>query len=150
MLGFTHFKPQGCGIIIFDFVYLQVNPIYIHFKKRLQCDITQFVVKLGFIGLCKSEYHTLFFTESAHWANSVQYSRCLSVCLSVYISVRQQKQKYWCYHPHRSRDSLSPVCGIFFIPKTLKQLVFNMLALFLSFSGNLLPIRFHSDLQTKQ
>ena len=22
---------------------------------------------------------------------------------------------YWCYYPHRSRDALSPVCGIFFL-----------------------------------
>ena len=26
----------------------------------------------------------------------------------------QRKQKYWCYYPHRPRDSMSPVCGIIF------------------------------------
>ena len=25
----------------------------------------------------------------------------------------QRKQKYWCYYPHQSRDSVCPVCGIF-------------------------------------
>ena len=30
-------------------------------------------------------------------------------------NLRQQKQKYWCCYPHWSRDSVSPVCGIFFI-----------------------------------
>ena len=24
-----------------------------------------------------------------------------------------QKKRYWCYYPHWSRDSVSPVCGIF-------------------------------------
>ena len=23
-------------------------------------------------------------------------------------------KKYWCYYPHRSRDFVSPMCGIFF------------------------------------
>ena len=29
---------------------------------------------------------------------------------------------YWCYYPHRSRDALSPVCGIFllFFDKVVK------------------------------
>ena len=31
------------------------------------------------------------------------------------------KKKYWSYDPHRSRDSLSPVCGIFFYPTPPKK-----------------------------
>ena len=26
---------------------------------------------------------------------------------------KQNKKKYWGYYPHQSRDSASPVCGIF-------------------------------------
>ena len=26
---------------------------------------------------------------------------------------RKRKQKYWCFYPHRLRDLVSPVCGIF-------------------------------------
>ena len=29
--------------------------------------------------------------------------------------VSQRKQKYWCYYPHRSWDSVSPLCMIFII-----------------------------------
>ena len=27
---------------------------------------------------------------------------------------RQRKKKYLCYYPHRLRDLVSPICGIFF------------------------------------
>ena len=29
--------------------------------------------------------------------------------------VCRRKQQYWCYYPHRLRDSVSPVCGIFIV-----------------------------------
>ena len=35
--------------------------------------------------------------------------------LRIKINNATSPKLYWSYYPHRSRDSLSPVCGIFFL-----------------------------------
>ena len=35
---------------------------------------------------------------------------------------------YWCYYPHRSRDDLSPVCGIFQVSVVISNLAGVMLS----------------------
>ena len=40
-------------------------------------------------------------------------------------SIKSRFSWYGCYYPHRSRDSLSPVCGIFFRDEVLCFSVFG-------------------------
>ena len=90
-----------------------------------------------------------FFTEMAHWADSVSKSlgpSGICVCVqhwmhffsSSFSSVGQTfwelwlrsppqspKNKtwdfcYWCYYPHRLRYSISPICGIFMKQKFMR------------------------------
>ena len=46
--------------------------------------------------------------DSGNAHNSVK-----QICYQ-FLFWRQRTQQYWCYYPHRSRDTVSPVCGIFY------------------------------------
>ena len=51
------------------------------------------------------------------WFVGSYYMNSLTNCISIFNENRKNHATYpklcWSYYPHRSRDSLSPVCGIF-------------------------------------
>ena len=50
--------------------------------------------------------------------------------LYFYFLPSPPKKNYWSYDPHRSRDSVSPVCGIFFTEHANKKISKNNFLLF--------------------
>ena len=81
-------------------------------KKNLK----MYILQLKVSKLMKPVY---LFTESAHWAvrggrgnNSFFFAK-KKIKYYQPLFWRQRTQKYWCYYPHRSRDSVSHVCRIF-------------------------------------
>ena len=101
--------------------------VFIHVKKTfiaLQCQMcgTYFKKKRWIRKHLQKKHNFLgFLFKDIKFQTYLQNSK-VPRNLMGHLFWRQRKQKYWCYYLHRSRDSVSPVCGIFIKQYPIQQI----------------------------